>query len=128
MEPFLGQLLLDVDPEHVDADAGKRTAPTVRNEELVLGVGVRTARRTLRRFRRAGRTGPRRSRFVRVPVARLIDVLHLLVEPHQLVAHVRQKQLIDLVQLGMSRIVSETVAIVIGIRCHAPCSPRRCDP
>jgi hypothetical protein len=29
VKTFFGQLLLDIDPEHVDADTGERAAPTV---------------------------------------------------------------------------------------------------
>lgn len=100
METFLGQLLLDVDAEHIDADPGESAAPPVGDEQLVLLV-VGRSRCTLRCFRRTGRTRPRRTGLADVPLGGLIDFVHLLVEPHQLVAHVRQEQLVDLVQLKL---------------------------
>lgn len=98
MEALLGQLFLDVDAKHVDADSGEGAAPPVRDEQLV-GPVVGAPRRALRRFRRTGRPRPGRSRLVDVPFGRHVHLVYLLVEPHQLVAHVRQEQLVDLVQL-----------------------------
>jgi hypothetical protein len=75
---------------------------------------------TLRSFRSGGcarHTSPRRARLIRVGCYDRLRLVHLLVEPQQLVTGVRHENLVDVVQLHKeyTQLISEKH--LLSIRC-----------
>lgn len=86
MEPLLRQLLTDINSEHVNADACESDIPAIRQEQLFLQCyngrwWLPLA--LLRAFRQWS----------------VFDLLYILVIPEELVPHVRQEKLVDVIQL-----------------------------